>query len=133
VPPGEGLCPSGGPLGRGQTLGRGQPLGRGETPRTPYPLGRSAVLPWAWLGYARVGWCASDSRELSFTGCRVPGAEPPRRRPFYRVAKILEIGEGTSEVQRMLIARETWSRRVVLPGEENARAGNPNELTITGN
>jgi alkylation response protein AidB-like acyl-CoA dehydrogenase len=25
---------------------------------------------------------------------------------FYRDAKILEIGEGTSEVQRMLIARE---------------------------
>jgi short/branched chain acyl-CoA dehydrogenase len=25
---------------------------------------------------------------------------------FYRDAKVLEIGEGTSEVQRMLIARE---------------------------
>jgi butyryl-CoA dehydrogenase len=25
---------------------------------------------------------------------------------FYRDAKILEIGEGTSEIQRMLIARE---------------------------
>jgi alkylation response protein AidB-like acyl-CoA dehydrogenase len=23
-------------------------------------------------GYSKVGWCASDTRELSFTGCRVP-------------------------------------------------------------
>jgi len=34
---------------------------------------------------------------------------------FYRDAKILEIGEGTSEVQRMLIARElglnAWTPR----------------------
>jgi short/branched chain acyl-CoA dehydrogenase len=48
---------------------------------------------------------------------------------FYRDAKILEIGEGTSHAHRP----RTWSRPLVLPGEENARAGNPNELTITGN
>ena len=24
--------------------------------------------------YSKVGWCASDTRELSFTACRVPGA-----------------------------------------------------------
>ena len=39
---------------------------------------------------------------------------------FYRDAKVLEIGEGTSEVQRMLIARELGlgvvARRVVLLG-----------------
>ena len=31
---------------------------------------------------------------------------------FYRDAKVLEIGEGTSEVQRMLIARELGLRDV---------------------
>ena len=31
---------------------------------------------------------------------------------FYRDAKVLEIGEGTSEVQRMLIARARPARRV---------------------
>ena len=30
---------------------------------------------------------------------------------FYRDAKVLEIGEGTSEVQRMIIARELGLRR----------------------
>jgi hypothetical protein len=33
----------------------------------------------------------------------------------------------------MLIARELWSARVVLPGDGNAIEDNPNELTITGN
>src|SRR5260370_41331325 len=31
---------------------------------------------------------------------------------FYRDAKVLEIGEGTSEVQRMLIARELGLREI---------------------
>ena len=53
---------------------------------------------------------------------------------FYRDAKILEIGEGTSEVQRMLIARELgvgaaggrsgWRRRSV-GGVTTTRSGSP--------
>jgi alkylation response protein AidB-like acyl-CoA dehydrogenase len=55
--------------------------------------------------YSKVGWAASDTHEPSVR--RPPGAmnEFPVGR-FYRDAKIFEIGEGTSEVQRMLITRE---------------------------
>jgi len=97
VPPGERLCPSGGPLGRGQTAGRGhtsrrkaRPPARPHLPDEGQTLGhriswgRGAVLPWGGYG--------------------IINPSPVGR--FYRDAKILEIGEGTSEVQRMLIARE---------------------------
>src|SRR5215472_10365769 len=147
--------------------------------------------------YSKVGWCASDTRELAFDSCRVPAdhllgergrgyaqflqildegrvaiaalatglaagcvseclryvaereaaGEPVKKQAaiaklvasnaamdnardatqifggygymneypvarFYRDAKVLEIGEGTSEVQRMLIARELGLREV---------------------
>jgi alkylation response protein AidB-like acyl-CoA dehydrogenase len=96
-------------------------------------------------GLRKVGWHASDTRDLYFDDCRVPlenqlgetgrgfanlPAHPRReahrhQRPggrqmfggygftteylagrFCQDAKILEIGEGTSEVQRTLIARD---------------------------
>src|SRR6202042_1082082 len=34
------------------------------------PAGTPGFVPGP--GYSKVGWCASDTRELSFTGCRVP-------------------------------------------------------------
>jgi butyryl-CoA dehydrogenase len=140
--------------------------------------------------YSKVGWCASDTRELAFSSCRVPAGNllGPRGRGyaqfleildegrvaiaalatglaqgcvdeclryvaertafaklvasnaamdnardatqlfggygfmnefpvarFYRDAKVLEIGEGTSEVQRMIIARELGLRQGTPP------------------
>ena len=73
---------------------------------------------------------------------------------FYRDAKVLEIGEGTSEVQRMLIARELGlglrppaarapaarapaasqrPGRVVILGSQSAIEGNTNEVFIVRN
>jgi short/branched chain acyl-CoA dehydrogenase len=43
---------------------------------------------------------------------------------FYRDAKVLEIGEGTSEVQKMIIARELGLR-----GESSRGSGHPGDLT----
>lgn len=58
--------------------------------------------------YSKVGWLASDTRELSFADCRVPAANllGEEGRGYAQFLEILEIGEGTSEVQRMLVARE---------------------------
>ena len=52
---------------------------------------------------------------------------------FYRDAKILEIGEGTSEVQRMVIAAPRPAQRVRLRGVDSARgyAGDLHERTAT--
>src|SRR6516162_3691429 len=147
--------------------------GRKEISSVIVPNGTAGFVPGP--EYSKVGWCASDTRELSFTGCRVPeenllgergrgyaqflriltegrvaiaalatglaqgcvdecvryaGQREAFGRPigqhqaiqfaiadmearahtarlaWYDAAARLEIGEGTSEVQRMLIARE---------------------------
>jgi short/branched chain acyl-CoA dehydrogenase len=44
--------------------------------------------------YSKVGWCASDTRELSFTGCRVPGENllGERGRGYAQFLRILDEG-----------------------------------------
>ena len=57
--------------------------GRKEISSIIIPNGTAGFVPGP--EYSKVGWCASDTRELSFTGCRVPGREPARRaRPGLR-------------------------------------------------
>ena len=51
----------------------------------------------------RVGGDRDPHRDPGLRRLRLHGGVPRRR--LYRDAKVLEIGEGTSEVQRMLIAR----------------------------
>src|SRR6266568_8628694 len=49
--------------------GRGED-GRKEISSVIVPNGTAGFVPGP--EYSKVGWCASDTRELSFTGCRVP-------------------------------------------------------------
>src|SRR5258708_4788982 len=44
--------------------------------------------------YSKVGWCASDTRELAFTGCRVPAANllGERGRGYAQFLEILDEG-----------------------------------------
>jgi hypothetical protein len=126
------------PLGRGFAppevrSGKAGPSGEARPRGHRIPWGGAPYSLGPGWGCAKVGGAPRTAVSSPLPAAASAGAEPPRRRPFYRVAKILEIGEGTSEVQRMLFAREVGLGGVVLPGEENARAGNPNELTITGN
>jgi alkylation response protein AidB-like acyl-CoA dehydrogenase len=44
--------------------------GRKEISSIIVPAGTAGFVPGP--EYSKVGWCASDTRELSFTGCRVP-------------------------------------------------------------
>src|SRR5215475_7433858 len=44
--------------------------GRKEISSIIVPNGTAGFVPAP--GYSKVGWCASDTHELSFTGCRVP-------------------------------------------------------------
>src|SRR5439155_1709302 len=55
--------------------------------------------------YRKLGLHASDTAELVLEDARVPAANLPVERIF-RDAKLTEIGEGTSEIQRLVIARE---------------------------
>ena len=45
-------------------------------------------------GYSKVGWCASDTRELAFTGCRVPEQNMlgERGRGYAQFLRILDEG-----------------------------------------
>ncbi len=45
--------------------------GRKEISAIVVPAGTAGFVPGP--EYSKVGWCASDTRELSFSGCRVPG------------------------------------------------------------
>ena len=58
--------------GSGGTGGSGRSGGRREISAIIVPAG----TPGFTVGpeYSKVGWCASDTRELAFSGCRVPEA-----------------------------------------------------------
>jgi short/branched chain acyl-CoA dehydrogenase len=49
--------------------GRGE-AGRKEISSIMVPAGTAGFVPGP--EYSKVGWCSSDTRELSFSGCRVP-------------------------------------------------------------
>ena len=56
------------------------------------PNGTAGFVPGP--EYSKVGWCASDTRELSFTGCRVPGQNllGERGRGYAQFLRILDEG-----------------------------------------
>jgi short-chain 2-methylacyl-CoA dehydrogenase len=56
------------------------------------PNGTPGFVPGP--GYSKVGWCASDTRELSITGCRVPAANllGERGRGYAQFLQILDEG-----------------------------------------
>jgi short-chain 2-methylacyl-CoA dehydrogenase len=66
--------------------------GRGEISAIVVPSG----TPGFTVGpeYDKVGWCASDTRELSFTSCRVPAGHllGPRGRGYAQFLEILDEG-----------------------------------------
>jgi short/branched chain acyl-CoA dehydrogenase len=70
----------------------GRPGGRPEISAIIVPSG----TPGLTIGteYSKVGWCASDTRELSFSSCRVPAANllGPRGRGYAQFLQTLDEG-----------------------------------------
>ena len=66
--------------------------GRKEISSIIIPNGTAGFVPGP--GYSKVGWCASDTRELSFTGCRVPAENllGERGRGYAQFLQILDEG-----------------------------------------
>ena len=71
--------------------GRGED-GRKEISSVIVPNGTAGFVPGP--EYSKVGWCASDTRELSFTGCRVPEENllGERGRGYAQFLQILDEG-----------------------------------------
>jgi short/branched chain acyl-CoA dehydrogenase len=68
------------------------PEGRKEISSIIVPNGTPGFSPGP--EYSKVGWCASDTRELSFTGCRVPAENllGERGRGYAQFLQILDEG-----------------------------------------
>ena len=66
--------------------------GRKEISSIVIPNGTAGFVPGP--AYSKVGWCASDTRELSFTGCRVPAENllGERGRGYAQFLQILDEG-----------------------------------------
>ena len=66
--------------------------GRQEISSIIIPNGTSGFAPGPL--YSKVGWCASDTRELSFSGCRVPAGNllGERGRGYAQFLQILDAG-----------------------------------------
>ena len=66
--------------------------GRKEISSIIIPNGTPGFVPGQ--EYSKVGWCASDTRELSFTGCRVPAENllGERGRGYAQFLQILDEG-----------------------------------------
>ncbi len=66
--------------------------GRKEISSIIIPNGTAGFVPGP--EYSKVGWCASDTRELSFTGCRVPAGNllGERGRGYAQFLQILDEG-----------------------------------------
>jgi short-chain 2-methylacyl-CoA dehydrogenase len=66
--------------------------GRKEISSIIVPNGTAGFVPGP--EYSKVGWCASDTRELSFTGCRVPAENlvGERGRGYAQFLQILDEG-----------------------------------------
>jgi short-chain 2-methylacyl-CoA dehydrogenase len=66
--------------------------GRKEISSIIVPNGTAGFVPGP--EYSKVGWCASDTRELSFTGCRVPAENllGERGRGYAQFLQILDDG-----------------------------------------
>jgi short-chain 2-methylacyl-CoA dehydrogenase len=66
--------------------------GRKEISSIIVPNGTAGFVPGP--EYSKVGWCASDTRELSFTGCRVPAGNlvGERGRGYAQFLQILDEG-----------------------------------------
>jgi len=66
--------------------------GRKEISSIIIPSGTAGFVPGP--EYSKVGWCASDTRELSFTGCRVPEGNllGERGRGYAQFLRILDEG-----------------------------------------
>ena len=66
--------------------------GRKEISSIIIPNGTAGFVPGP--GYSKVGWCASDTHELSFTGCRVPAENllGERGRGYAQFLQILDAG-----------------------------------------
>jgi short-chain 2-methylacyl-CoA dehydrogenase len=66
--------------------------GRKEISSIIVPSGTAGFVPGP--GYSKVGWCASDTRELSFSGCRVPEENllGERGRGYAQFLQILDEG-----------------------------------------
>jgi alkylation response protein AidB-like acyl-CoA dehydrogenase len=78
----------------------GQPGGRGGAPDGGRPEISAIIVPAGTPGftvgreYSKVGWCASDTRELAFASCRVPADNllGERGRGYAQFLQILDEG-----------------------------------------
>ena len=103
-----GLAAAGGPISHALAIGFSQAgrylrnhisegfnrdeQGRKEISSIIIPNGTAGFVPGP--EYSKVGWCASDTRELSFTGCRVPAENllGERGRGYAQFLRILDEG-----------------------------------------
>src|SRR5205814_8477034 len=78
----------------------GRPGGRRGAPDGERPEISAIIVPAGTPGftvgreYSKVGWCASDTRELAFASCRVPAENLPgeRGRGYAPFLQILDEG-----------------------------------------
>ena len=78
----------------------GRPAGRGGAPDGGRPEISAIIVPAGTPGftvgreYSKVGWCASDTRELAFASCRVPADNllGERGRGYAQFLQILDEG-----------------------------------------
>src|SRR3954449_8372465 len=73
-------------------------------------------------GYSKVGWCASDTHELSFDDCRVPGANllGRRGRGFAQFLRILDEGRIAIAALAVGLAQGCVDESVRYAGERHA-------------
>ena len=102
--------------------GRGED-GRKEISSVIVPNGTAGFVPGP--EYSKVGWCASDTRELSFTGCRVPEENllGERGRGYAQFLRILDAGRIAIAALAIGLAQGCVDESVSYAGERRRSAG----------
>jgi short/branched chain acyl-CoA dehydrogenase len=99
----------------------------GETPEGKKEIS-SILVPRETPGftvappYSKVGWCASDTRELSFDGCRVPAGNlvGERGRGYAQFLRILDEGRIAISALSVGLAQGCLDESVRYAGERHA-------------
>ena len=94
--------------------------GRKEISSIVVPAGTAGFVPGP--EYSKVGWCASDTRELSFSGCRVPGENllGERGRGYAQFLQTLDEGRVAIAALATGLAQGCVDECVVYAGQREA-------------
>jgi butyryl-CoA dehydrogenase len=94
--------------------------GRQEISSIIIPNGTSGFAPGPL--YSKVGWCASDTRELSFSGCRVPAGNllGQRGRGYAQFLRILDAGRVAIAALATGLAQGCLDECVAYAGQREA-------------